>query len=128
MARYKPDHRGVAEWAKSQEMLDMLTERAEDGKLAAESGAIVLASLSSDLLDYANSFHVGSGAAVVGRKNELRIAATLYNTDPAAGRIEWHDRIMNNAIGNIQAGSGRTRKKKKTSRPAPMNFIGFGDT
>ncbi|WP_054953090.1 hypothetical protein [Flaviflexus massiliensis] len=99
MAQYKPDHAGVAEWAQSQEMLDLLMERAEDGKRAAEAA-------SGRWPDYQASFQTGSGTAPVGRRHETRAAALLINTHPSAGRIEWNHNIMNNAVAAIESGGG----------------------
>lgn len=99
MVSYKPDHKGVAEWAQSQDMLDMLMDRAEAGKRAAEA-------VSGRWPDYQSSFQTGSGTATVGRRHETRAAALLVNTHPSAGRIEWHHDVMNNAVAAIESGGG----------------------
>lgn len=96
---YKPDYRGVAEWAQSQDMLDMLKGRAEAGRQVASAA-------SGRWPDYQGSFQVGSGTAAVGRRHESRAAALLVNTHPSAGRIEWNHNIMNNAVAAIESGGG----------------------
>lgn len=97
MSSYRPDYAGVEEWGRSAEMRSMLQDRARAAQTAAEAAA-------ARWPDYAGSFSVGAEEAVVGWRKERRAAATLYNTHPSAGRIEWNHAVMANAVAAAEAG------------------------